>query len=165
MSEPIPLRDEHPRAALEKGRDREAERAGRSEKVTTTVRARPGQARPGRPGRPDQAWAWASVCLPEEARSQLRVLCFRIQFVVIPAPPASQPALVCSSRPGSFLLVFALLSLRHPPQLLFPLSQQRPVCTSVRPLVVAAIDSTPGDAARDAARTPRVCRLDHATLV
>ena len=50
------------------------------------------------------------VCLAEEARSQLRVLCFRIQFVVIATPPARQRSFI---RPWP--LVFGRVCFTQPP--------------------------------------------------
>ena len=72
----------------------------------------------------DQALSLPPPHLAEEARSQLRVLCFRIQFVVIAAPRAGQRSFVRPWSVGfcSCLLYSSLCLRRRLRTLLFPLS-------------------------------------------
>lgn len=73
MSEPIPLRDGHSRRRQE-GRGEEEKRFGSLEKTSG--------------GRRTVAGACQAEAATEKAGSQLRVLCFRIQFVVIRTGPS-----------------------------------------------------------------------------
>ena len=82
MSEPIPLRDEHSPLGLVGTRQRERER----ERLKACSVEGEKEKKKEKSHDDFGCVAGARPCLAEEARSQLRVLCFRIQFVVIAAP-------------------------------------------------------------------------------
>lgn len=76
MSEPIPLRDGHSRhRPRRRGRGRRRGSARWEEKLRVEEEE-------------EEVWGWCVPQSTEKARSQLRVLCFRIQFVVIWTRPS-----------------------------------------------------------------------------
>lgn len=110
MSEPIPLRDGHSRRRQE-GRGEEEKRFGSLEKTSG--------------GRRTVAGACQAEAATEKAGSQLRVLCFRIQFVVIRTGP-SFVRYVCS--------FFLCTSLPPPPRFYLLFRDTRPVVKLIDPL-------------------------------